>query len=136
MAGALALSSTLALGHAEAAPGEGEAGQCYLHAELTVERQLRRLSLDLRGHAPDYEEYAAVDGKSAVPEAQIDALMDSDAFRLQMRRFHESILWANPKGVYLQQANILRTSTGDRYLLCGRGCPHGWHHPLEEHFHG
>jgi len=100
---ALACLVVLAPSDVEAAPAEDDGPQCYLHADVTVERQLRRLSLDLRGYAPTYEEYALVDGKSEVPEEVIDAFIASDAFRLQSRRYHESILWTNPKGVSFSQ---------------------------------
>jgi hypothetical protein len=70
--------------------------QCSLHSEIPVERLLRRLSIDLRATVPDMAEYDAVDGKEAVPDAIVDAYLSSDEFRLQMRRYHESLLWTNP----------------------------------------
>ncbi len=99
---ALLVVSFAGAAFAEEGGSEGDEGaQCRLHAELSVERQLRRLSLDLRGYAPEYEEHAAVEGKQVVPEAIIDELLDSDDFRIQMRRFHESLLWPNLDGVNL-----------------------------------
>ncbi|AKT37434.1 hypothetical protein [Chondromyces crocatus] len=73
-----------------------EEDQCYLHRELSVERQLRRLSLDLRGVVPDVAEYAAVEGLDEIPEAIVKTYLESDEFRIQMRRHHENLLWTNP----------------------------------------
>ncbi len=76
------------------ASADGE--QCYLHRDLSIERQLRRLSIDLRGNVPDIADYAAVAGKSELPDATIDAYLDSDELRIQMRHHHEDLLWTNP----------------------------------------
>ncbi|MFO0755009.1 MAG: hypothetical protein U0359_00840 [Byssovorax sp.] len=86
--------AALALLASSTASADGE--QCSLHRDLPIERQLRRLSIDLRGDVPDFTEYAAVEGKTEIPEAIIDAYLDSDALRLQMRRYHEELLWTNP----------------------------------------
>lgn len=83
-----------ALGASPGALADGEV--CHLHRELSVERQLRRLAIDLRGTVPDMAEYEAVAGKSEVPESVIDAYLATDEFRLQMRRYHERLLWTNP----------------------------------------
>ncbi|MEZ4293685.1 MAG: hypothetical protein R3B70_01820 [Polyangiaceae bacterium] len=69
---------------------------CPLHRELPVERQIRRLSIDLRGTLPDMADYEAADGATKVPDAVLDAYLDSDELRVQMRRYHESLLWTNP----------------------------------------
>ena len=71
---------------------------CKLHQLMSVTQQLRRASLSLRGHVPSIDEYLGVDGQEAVPDEMIDAFIASDAFRLQMRRFHEQVLWPNPAG--------------------------------------
>ena len=105
----------------EAVADASEGGQCDLHDELSVERQLRRLSLDLRGFMPTVDEYAAVEGQSSVPESVIDDFIATDAFRLQVRRYHESILWTNPRGVTLINNNRLGTRTlspGNPVWLC------------------
>jgi len=81
------------------AAGPEDADQCYLHQEVTVERLLRRLSMDLRGYVPHYEDYALVEGKSTVPDEVIDAFLDSDGFQMSMRRYHELLLWPNPYGI-------------------------------------
>lgn len=75
---------------------DADGAACRLHADVSVERQLRRLSLDLRGRMPSYEELLAVDGLSEVPSETIDAMLDEDAFRLRMRRYHEDLLWPRP----------------------------------------
>lgn len=70
--------------------------QCSLHREMPIERVLRRLSIDLRATVPEMTEYEAVDGKEAVPDEIVDGYLASDEFRLQIRRYHESLLWTNP----------------------------------------
>jgi hypothetical protein len=72
---------------------------CYLHREMPLERQLRRLSIDLRGTVPDMAEYEALAGKSEIPGEVIDGYLESDEFRLQMRHYHEDLLWTNPSTV-------------------------------------
>src|SRR5690349_16475783 len=69
---------------------------CSLHRDLPVERQLRRLSMDLKGTVPDVAEYDAVAGQAVLPAEVIDEYLASDEFRVQMRRYHESLLWTNP----------------------------------------
>lgn len=73
--------------------------ECKAHAELSPERLLRRLSIDLRGVVPDVTEYEQVKGLDEIPDAVIDGYLASDAFRLQMRRHHESLLWTNPSAI-------------------------------------
>ena len=70
--------------------------QAALGVELPLERQLRRLSLDLRGVTPTMEDYAELDGKDTIPADLVDAFLASDDFRKQMRRYHEDLLWTNP----------------------------------------
>lgn len=89
----VAFAASLAAGAlAEPAPVE----PCHLHRELSIERLLRRLSIDLRGTVPDVADYDAVLGKTAIPEDILDGYLASDNFRLQMRRHHEDLLWTNP----------------------------------------
>lgn len=90
------LSLGFALLTAMPAVALAEGDVCHLHQELPVERQLRRLSIDLRGTIPGVAEYDTVIGLSAVPDAIIDDYLASDDFRMQMRRYHESLFWTNP----------------------------------------
>lgn len=66
---------------------------------------LRRLSLDLRGKAPSYEEYTALDAQGTVPAATIQAWLGSEDFRLVMRRYHEELFWPNVTNVQLNNTN-------------------------------
>ncbi|MBK9261646.1 MAG: hypothetical protein IPM54_17805 [Polyangiaceae bacterium] len=95
---AMMCSSLAALPRAHAADDNA----CLLHRPAPIERQLRRLSITLRGHVPDYEEYASVEGLDIVPDSIVDAYLASDEFRLQMRRFHEQQLHTNPATVALR----------------------------------
>lgn len=81
--------------------------QCRLHQELSPERLLRRLSIDLRGQVPSFEDYALVEGRSDVPEAAIDGMLASDGFRKVMRRYHELLLWPNPYGARMITQNFV-----------------------------
>jgi hypothetical protein len=92
-----ALCFALAAAAPSAALAEGE--QCSLHRELPIERLLRRLSIDLRGDVPTMAEYDAIAGQASLPDDVIEQYLASDAFRLQMRRHHESLLWTNPSTV-------------------------------------
>ncbi len=56
---------------------------------------LRRLSLDLRGRAPTYAEYQALDGVETVPETTISTYLASAEYRRTMRRYHEDMFWPN-----------------------------------------
>jgi hypothetical protein len=78
--------------------------QWRLHVALSPERQLRRLSLDLRAGVPSVDEDEGVEGKEEMPEESIDAYVASDGFRLQARRLHEQLLWSNPSGVRISSA--------------------------------
>ncbi len=90
---AAALIALAALG----APGTSRAEEdaCRLHQPIPIERLLRRLSIDLRGTVPDVAEYEAVAGLDELPDSVLDAFLASDEFRLEMRRYHEALLWTN-----------------------------------------
>ncbi|HIN85611.1 MAG TPA: hypothetical protein EYN06_03940 [Myxococcales bacterium] len=70
-----------------------ETSECAYPQELDRYRLLRRLSMDLRLQSPSYEEYLALDGQNDVPESIIDGYLDSEAFRISARRFHEDLFW-------------------------------------------
>jgi hypothetical protein len=103
-----ALGLTLATLVSSTAFADGE--QCYLHRDLSIERQLRRLSIDLRGNVPEVADYDSVAGKGELPDALIDAYVDSDEFRIQMRHYHEDLLWTNPTTVLGDVGFSLSTS--------------------------
>ena len=81
--------------------------QCLRPQELDRYRLLRRLSLDLRQQLPSYEEYLALDDQAEVPEATVDEMIASDAFRVAARRFHEDLLWPNISNVAIADASIV-----------------------------
>ena len=82
-----------------------------MHREVPVERLLRRLSIDLRGTVPDVAEYDAVAGKASLPDEVIQGYLDSDEFRIQMRRYHEDLLWTNPSAVLGEVGFALSSAT-------------------------
>lgn len=94
--------SHFAAGDEPASGADSETFQCSdaerkeLGVEMPVTRQLRRLSIDLRGVTPTMEEYAELGDAEDVPASLVDAFIASDEFREQMRRYHEDLLWTNP----------------------------------------
>jgi hypothetical protein len=68
---------------------------CTAPHEVDRYQLLRRLSLDLRGRVPEVEEYAALDSEASVPSSTIQSFLQSDEFRLAMRRYHEALFWPN-----------------------------------------
>jgi len=103
----IGVAATTALSSSALADG----GQCYLHREMPIERQLRRLSIDLRGTVPDVAEYDAIAGKAALPDDLLDAYLGDDQFRIQMRHYHEELLWTNPSTVLGDVGFSLSTAT-------------------------
>jgi hypothetical protein len=85
----------LGLGLALPAAAQAEAEQCDAARELDKYQLLRRLSLDLRGQVPSYDEYEALAGHETVPEAWVKTWLGGDEFRQVARRYHETLLWPN-----------------------------------------
>ncbi len=78
---------------------------CDLPREVDKYQLLRRLSLDLRGRAPSYAEYTALDAAQSVAPSQIQAFLATDDFRRVMRRYHEELFWPNVSNVRLNNTN-------------------------------
>ena len=100
----------------DVAPDDGGVLQCEDTDSIDRYQLLRRLSLDLRNQLPSYEELVALDdpdleGTVDVPEALVADMIASDAFRVTMRRFHDSLLWPNVEGVQLM-SNQYRLVSG------------------------
>lgn len=84
-----------------------EPTMCVEPHDLDKYQLLRRLSLDLRGQVPSIEEYEALDAEEAVSEATVQEYLESDGFRLAMRRYHEAMFWPNVSNVALNNQNAL-----------------------------
>ncbi|MCB9639883.1 MAG: DUF1585 domain-containing protein [Myxococcales bacterium] len=56
---------------------------------------LRRLSLDLRGRLPSFEELEKVAQAKQVPSEMIDKMIQSPELLDQMEAYHRDLLWAN-----------------------------------------
>jgi hypothetical protein len=108
---------------ATAATSAADDRECREHQIMPVERQLRRLSLALRGRIPDYEEYAQVAGQREIPEGVIDGYLASDEYRIQVRRFHEHLLWPNPAGAEIlsPRVHLVQNGHGAHYAFDRRG---------------
>lgn len=99
-----------------------ETAECAASQDLDRYQLLRRLSLDLRNALPSYEEYAALDATTEIPEGLVDDMLASDAFRMVMRRFHEGLLWPNVTTTQLTDTTRVIATTrvngqnNDRYV--------------------
>lgn len=113
------LACALALAVTASAQAQGEV--CEAPREVDRYQLLRRLSLDLRGHVPTYEEYLALDALPDVPAEKVGELLASDAFRLQMRRYHESFLWPNVSNVSMADFNYQISPRGPAQALAHAG---------------
>lgn len=106
----LALSLIAALAASAAAqidPGS-EGLQCMPDTPtLSTARQLRALSLDVRGRLPSEDEMNLVANADVVPDALLDVWLDTDEFGEQALRQHQSLLWNN-----IQNQNLFNASAG------------------------
>lgn len=73
--------------------------ECEVKDALDKYALLRRLSLDLRGHVPTYEEYEALAELETVPQDWVKSWLSSEGFRESARRYHETLLWPNVSNV-------------------------------------
>lgn len=78
---------------------------CDQRRDLDKYQLLRRLSLDLRGKVPSYDEYVALDAQASIPASTVTAWLASDDFRIAMRRYHEELFWPNVSNVALSATN-------------------------------
>jgi hypothetical protein len=95
-----------------------------LAKEVSLDKHayLKRLSLDLTGYPPSWEEYEALEGSSDVPLETIDEMLDSETFLDSMVRYHRDLLWANVTNIqYIQFPwDLTRTVVGpnnDRHTV-------------------
>ncbi|MEL7372747.1 MAG: DUF1549 domain-containing protein, partial [Myxococcota bacterium] len=79
---------------------------------------LRRLSFDLLGRAPTMNELEAVVATGRVDESQIDAMLASEDFLHQTRRYHLDLLWSNIDNLPLSinSFRLIRDRRGIYYL--------------------
>lgn len=62
---------------------------------LAGTEHLRAISIDLRGYPPSPEEYAQIGPDGEVPDALVDAWLDTPEFAAQVVRRHRALLWNN-----------------------------------------
>jgi len=86
---------------------------------LDGHRLLRAISLDLRGTVPSPEEYGQL-ANDEVPEALVDAWLDSDAFAERAVRTHRALLWNNVDSQRLVSTNNMFTHTDYIYWIRNR----------------
>ncbi len=94
-----ALSTFIVLAGLSAGPEFQAAAQgaetCKVVRPLDGQRLLRRMTLDLRGVTPTYEEARLQEGRADLPESAVDAALATDDFRGVMRKYHQAMLWPN-----------------------------------------
>lgn len=91
---------------------------CSAPHELDKYQLLRRLSFDLRQSSPMYEEYVSLESSQGVPDELVDRFVQSEGFRLGMRRYHENLLWPNVANVHMSgPANKLTPRQGKLYVV-------------------
>lgn len=81
------------------------APQCEEVRPLEPTRLLRRLSLDLRGHAPAMEELRAVSSGALAPLDAARSYLQDPGFVSVLRAHHETLLWPNLEQVELVPQN-------------------------------
>lgn len=85
-----------------------ETEQCEVSSPLSPTRLLRRLSLDLRGRAPSFDELETTLAAGQVPAPMSSAWVASEDFVGVMREHHEELLWPNLDQIeLLPQNNII-----------------------------
>lgn len=82
---------------------------------LSRERYLRSLSLDLRGKLPTPQEQEEIQVQSDVPESLIDQWLASPEFASRVTRLHRELLWNNVSNVTLNSASITMGTSGGMY---------------------
>lgn len=73
--------------------------ECAPTDQIDAYRLLRQLSLDLRGRIPTVEELAALDGLDDVGEETLSAMLASDDYFREVRRYHHDLLWGTLDGL-------------------------------------
>ena len=83
-------------------------------------KQLRTLSLELRGHPPTPAEYAELEQHDEVPKAWLDEWLVSEPFAERTVRWHKSLFWNNITGANIFNANTSLRNSGGLYWRAGR----------------
>lgn len=105
-----ALSLTGVWPAAAQAPGENVGLLCEAAPDqLTAERYLRALSLDLTGELPTTAHAAVVDAAGDVPADVLDDLMASPGFLERTVRHHDALLWNSVRNLNLLSASFSLT---------------------------
>jgi hypothetical protein len=68
---------------------------------------LRQLSLDLRGRPPSIDELTQVEQLGEVPQAMIDAMLDSNEFLQRARDWHKELLWPTLDGYRISATDLV-----------------------------
>ncbi|MGA9521051.1 MAG: DUF1585 domain-containing protein [Myxococcaceae bacterium] len=80
--------------------------------QLSLERHLRQVYLDLLGRPPTIEEYRAAQAKGAVDVEDVRKLMDNDAFYMRMRMYHRALFQSNISASVLNNGDTRLLNTG------------------------
>ena len=111
----------LACGTASASLPNAELMCVEPQGELDRFRYLRSVALDVTGTVPPAEWNIELMGLDDVPEAWIDALLDTPEFTERVVRWHRALVWNNLELVRLfQTRTIIRESAGLYYVAGAR----------------
>ncbi len=95
-------------------PAAARAQACDAGESQTALQLLRRLSLDLRGHVPSFDELQQVATQGRLDPALIDQMLASNDFVAEMRAYHKELLWTNLSAQRLAQFNWILSPPGMR----------------------
>jgi len=82
-------------------------------SQLSLERQLRQVTLDLLGRPPTMEEYRFTQAKGAVLEEDIRALMEREEYYTRMRGYHRALLRSNISASIFVNGDTRLATTSD-----------------------
>ncbi|MEW5741270.1 MAG: DUF1585 domain-containing protein [Myxococcota bacterium] len=93
-------------------------------SQVSLERQLRQLYLDLLGRPPTMDEYRFTQAKGAILEEDVRELMQREAFYGRMRTYHRALLRSNiSASIFVNGDTRLATTTDGLRPLEIRGNP-------------
>ena len=117
----LGLSAALLLANAAWADGP----TCSMsRSQVSLERQLRQVYLDLLGRPPNLDEYHFIQSKGAILEEDLQELMGRDEFYGRLKGYHRALLRANiSNSIFTNGDTRLQIATDGLKPLEMRGNP-------------
>ncbi len=98
------LAFLLGVGAVFGSPAVAQEQACNDQVEVDRFRYLRQLSLDLHNRVPTAEQLDALADEDEVSDAQIDAMLEDEAFYSFVRRHHSDLLWPSTEALDIVNA--------------------------------